>query len=59
MEYLLEGLGRLNEMMENVKDELIILSGGGIRKYILQTILDVCSPTEIHTAEILSEKISA
>ncbi|MBK7967115.1 MAG: hypothetical protein IPK10_18815 [Bacteroidetes bacterium] len=59
MEYLLEGLGRLNEMMEYVKDELIILSGGGIRKYILQTILDVCSLTEIHTYGILSENISA
>ena len=53
----LEGLGRLKEMMEYVKDELIILPGGGIRSENLQTILDVCSPKEIHTAGILKENL--
>jgi copper homeostasis protein len=53
----LEGLGRLKEMMDYVKDDLIILPGGGIRSENLQAILDVCSPKEIHTAGILKENL--
>ncbi|MBK7967120.1 MAG: copper homeostasis protein CutC [Bacteroidetes bacterium] len=52
-----EGRNRIVQMMEYVKGEITILPGGGIRSGNLQTILKLCSPTEIHTAGILEENL--
>ncbi len=52
-----EGKFRLQEMIDYVNGELIILPGGGVRSMNLQTILDECCPTEIHTAGILEENL--
>jgi copper homeostasis protein len=52
-----EGLSRLKEMMDYVKEDLIILPGGGIRSENLPEILDGCHPSEIHTAGILKENL--
>ena len=51
------GKGRLKEMMDYVKGEMTILPGGGIRSTHLQNLINVCQPTEIHTAGILDENL--
>ncbi len=51
------GKGRLKDMMDYVKGELIILPGGGIRSNNLESILDGCQPEEIHTAGITQENL--
>lgn len=52
-----EGRNRIVQMMDYVKGEMIILPGGGIRSTHLQNFINVCQPSEIHTAGILQENL--
>lgn len=52
-----EGRNRILQMMDYVKVEMTILPGGGIRSSHLQNLINVCQPTEIHTAGILEENL--
>ena len=52
-----EGRNRILQMMDYVKGEMTILPGGGIRTKHLQNLINVCQPTEIHTAGIIEENL--